>query len=89
MQRMMVARVGFDNACSNLRKAAVLQVLLGLALLYVGFWRYSAEETAFLGEFIIVLRLLPFMLFYLGLKCFLIFKHLRNSVQMDADLPNE
>ena len=72
----------FDAVGANLMKVAIFEMLLGLATAYLAFLRYSAEEGAFLGELIIALRILPFMLFYLALKCFLIRRYLRQSVEV-------
>ena len=65
-----------ERATTNLKKLAIFLALIGLALLYFGWLRYSLGDETMMGEAVWVLRIVSLLILYASLKCYMIARYL-------------
>ena len=71
----------FDRAYSNLQKVSIFLFVIGLGLIYIGFFRYDSLEAQEFKELLVIVRVSCLVMFYLGIKIRMISNYLVKSLE--------
>ena len=65
-----------ERATANLKKLVIFLVLIGLALLYLEWFRYPLGDETVVREMVWALRIVSLLILYASLKCYMIARYL-------------